>query len=318
MCYQKDLRSTSSQTSRNRWTPPVRALKPIHPATRVHVRTREWLPDSAEGLFAELDSLKLRAAADRRLLLYRGHRCREWRLDSTFVRSVKTKMFGMQAHEGFSARLRDSGDLNAALTSLLLFKFGTLLAPSEELREAEAEHGLDAWFELMKRYQQYPEEDIPAPSGTNFLDWSKSADAALYFANEQREREGAIFVCDATATGKTLQVSPAIDILNRIREQFMRGQSNGVPLLFSPPRQISNQRAKNQQAVYFAQMELRLDMLEAWRLQESVLPDETIILKMVLPSGSQAQVAKYLTERGVIESFIYPDMIANGKEEGEV
>lgn len=296
----------------------MKALKPAHPTTRVHARTREWLPDSAEGLVAELNYLKQRAAEDHRLLLYRGHRRREWRLDSTFVRSVKTKMFGMETHEAFSARLRDSGDLNSALTSLLLLKFGTVLGPSVELRQAATDHELDPWFELMKRYQQYPEEDIPAPAGTNFLDWSQSSDVGLYFANEERVGEGAIFVCDATATGKTLPTVPVIDILNKIREQFMRGEANGVPLLFSPPRQIANQRAKNQQVVYFAQMELRLDMLEAWRLQESLLTDETIILKLVLPKGSEAAVATYLKEKGIVQGFIYPDKVANVAEHYEV
>jgi hypothetical protein len=263
---------------------------------------------------AELNYLNQRAAEDQRLLLYRGHRRREWRLDSTFVRSVKTKMLGIEAHDAFSARLRQSGDLNSALTSLLLLKFGTLLGPSEELKKAATDHGLDAWFELMKRYQQYPEEDIPAPAGTNLLDWSQSSDVGLYFANEERVGEGAIFVCDGTATGRTLQIVPVIDILNKIREQFMRGEASGMPLLFSPPRQIANERAKNQQAVYFAQMELRLDMLEAWRLQESSLTDETIILKLVLPKGSEADVATYLKQKGIVQDFIYPDKVTNVAE----
>ena len=296
----------------------MKSLKPVHAATRVQTRTREWLPGSAEALFAELESLKKRASTDGRLLLYRGHRCREWRLDSTFVRSVKMNMFGMQAHDGFSLRLQDSGDLNSALTSLLLFKFGTLLAPSDELSKAESDHGLDAWFELMKRYQQYPVDDIPAPAGTNFLDWSQSSDVGLYFANEQRSGEGAIFVCDATATGKTQQVLPVIDILNKIRERFMHGQPNGLPLLFCPPRQIANQRARNQQAMYFAQMELRLDMLEAWRLQEALLPDETIIQKLVLPAGSEDEIAKFLSEKSISDRFIYPDKVTSDGDAREV
>lgn len=297
---------------------PVRTLKPIRSDTHTNARTHEWLPASFDGLLAELEFLKVRAAVDQRLLLYRGHRRREWCLDSTFVRSAKMKMFGMEAHNGFSARLRDSGDLNSALTSLLLLKFGTLLGPSEELTKAESDHGVDAWFELMKRCQQYPEEDLCVPAGTNFLDWSQSSDVALYFANEQRSEEGSLFICDATATGKTLQILPVIDILNKIREQFMRGQPNGVPLLFSPPKQIANQRAKNQQAVYFAQMELRLDMLESWRLQESSLLNETIILKMVLPEGSEGEVQKYLSENNIIDSFIYPDKAVDGGNAGEV
>lgn len=292
----------------------MKALKPSSTATRI-ASTREWFPESLDALLAEIDALKLRAAGEKRLLIYRGHRRREWRLDATFVRSVKSRLFGMDAHHGFSARLRDSGDLNSALTSLLLLKFGTLLEPSAELKTVESEHGIDAWFELMKRYQQYPEEDVLALAGTNFLDWSQSSDVALFFGNDGRDGEGALFVCDATATGKTLQVLPVVEILRKVRGQFMRGEASGLPLLFSPPKQIANQRAKNQQAVYFAQMELRLDMLESWRLQESSMDDESIILKIVLPRGTEGDLRKYLEAKSITESFIFPDKVVTKRGE---
>ena len=104
----------------------MKAPNPVSSTTRV-ARTQEWLPVSLDALLAELEALKRRAADEGCLLLYRGHRRHEWRLDATFIRSVKSRLFGMEPHEGFSARLRDSGDLNSALTSLLLLKFGTLL-----------------------------------------------------------------------------------------------------------------------------------------------------------------------------------------------
>lgn len=241
------------------------------------------------------------------LLLFRGHRRRQWRLDSTFTRSIKQKLFGMDAEYGFSARLRNSGDLNLALTSLLLFKYGTMFVPSAELKQAERDHGVDAWFELMKRHQQYQDEDMSLLQGTNFLDWSQSSDVALFFANEDRTDEGAVFVCDATATGKTLQILPVVDILNKVRLQLLQNNGNGAPLLFSPPRQILNQRAKNQQAVYFAQMEMRFDMLEMWRKVESRTPSERICIKIVLPKGTESEASVYLASRGIDRNFIYPD-----------
>jgi hypothetical protein len=188
-----------------------------------------------------------------------------------------------------------------------LLKFGTLLQPSAELKDVEAVHGVDAWFELMKRYQQYPKEDIPVLRGTNFLDWSQSSDVALYFANEGRSGHGALFVCDATATGKTLQRLPVIDILHKVREQLMKGQANGAPLLFSPARQIANLRAKNQQAVYFAQMDLRLGLSELWRLRELRVGQETILVKLVLPRGTEDEANDYLLRKGIDQAFIYPD-----------
>lgn len=280
---------------------------PTLPGTRVNPCSKEWLPVSLDDFLIELEGLKQAAKDAGSLLLFRGQRRREWRLDSTFARSVKSLLFGVKPEEGYSERLRNSGDLNAALSSLLLLKFGTLLEPSAELKAVEAEHGVDAWFELMKRYQQYPEEDAPALPGTNFLDWSQSSDVGLFFANDGRDGQGALFVCDATATGKTQQVLPVIQILHKVRERLMQGLANGSPLLFSPPRQIANQRAKNQQTVYFAQMELRMDMLELWRMQEDGNPGGTVVVKLVLPGGSETDLTQYLFEKRIDNAFIYPD-----------
>lgn len=285
----------------------MKSLAPTLPSTSVNPCTKEWLPVSLEAFLTELEALRRAAKDAAALLLFRGQRRREWRLDSTFARSVKLLLFGVAPEDGYSERLRHSGDLNASLSSLLLLKFGTLLEPSAELKAVETEHGVDAWFELMKRYQQYPKEDAPALPGTNFLDWSQNSDVGLFFANDERDGQGALFVCDATATGKTLQVLPVQEILHRIREQMMQGLANGLPLLFSPSRQIANPRAKNQQAVYFAQMELRMDMLEMWRMQEAKNSNETILVKLVLPAGSEVELSRYLSNKGINSAFIYPD-----------
>lgn len=285
----------------------MRNPQPKHPSTRVHPRTGEWLPSSFETCLAELEGLAAQAGEEQSFLLYRGHADRRWRLDSTLVREMKRRLLQMDPTHGFAEHLRESGDLNATLTGLLLLKFGSLVGPSAELLKAEAEYGVDAWFELMKRYQQYPDEDMPQLPGTNLLDWSRSENVALYFANERRSGEGAIFVCDATATGKTLQVVPVAEILSKVRGQMLAGIANGVPLLFSPKRQIAYDRARNQQAVYFAQLELRLDLLEQWRLQEKSQPNATIAIKLVLPSGSTPDCQAYLSSRNITAMHIYPD-----------
>lgn len=280
---------------------------PLRSTTRIHSRTDEWLPATFDDFVAEIEGLKATAAIAKSLLLFRGHRRREWRLDSTFTRSIKQTLFGMDAANAFSERMRNSGDLNLALSGLLLFKYGTMFEPSAELKQVENDQGVDAWFELMKRHQQYQEEDATVLQGTNFLDWSQSSDVALFFANEDRTENGAVFVCDATATGKTLQILPVVEILNKVRAQLLQNQGNGVPLLFSPPKQILNQRAKNQQAVYFSQMEMRLDMLEIWRLVESRKPGDIICIKIVLPKGTEREAQAYLESRRIDRSFIYPD-----------
>lgn len=79
-----------------------------------------------------------------------------------------------------------------------------------------------------------------------------------------------------------------------------------MPHFCSPPaRQIANKRAKNQQAVYFAQLELRVDFQELWRLHESIQGHETVFVKLVLPDGSQNDVDSYLASKGIDRSFIY-------------
>lgn len=133
---------------------------PINAGTKIHPNTREWLPQSFADFLTELQALDDVAAKTGTLLLYRGHSRREWRLDSTFVRTVKKRLLDMAPTDSFSEHLRQSGDLNAMLSSLLLLKFGDFVGPSAELFSAEAEHGVDAWFELMKRFQQYPNEDM--------------------------------------------------------------------------------------------------------------------------------------------------------------
>lgn len=105
-------------------------------------------------------------------------------------------------------RIVESAACHLSLLNLYLLRFGVLAHPSAELQAAAHEHGLDPWFEFLKRLQQYPEEDGFFLKGTNLIDWTQSPDVALYFANDMRIGEGAIYVCDATATGKTLQVIP--------------------------------------------------------------------------------------------------------------
>jgi hypothetical protein len=162
----------------------------------------------------------------------------------------------------------------------------------------------------MKRIQQHPEEMHDGPfriKGTNLLDWTKSSNVALYFANEDRNAEGAVFICDATATGKTLQIIPVGEILEKMNASGNAGNSLGAPLMFQPRHQILNQRAKNQQAVYFAQMDLRCDLETIWRLQEEELKDETIIIKLVLPAGTESETSEVLLKKGISKDFIFPD-----------
>jgi hypothetical protein len=162
----------------------------------------------------------------------------------------------------------------------------------------------------MKRVQQHPDEGQDGPfylKGTNILDWTKSSDVALYFANDNRAGDGAVYICDSTATGKTLQVDPFGLILDKMHQEGNAGKALGVPLMFHPQHQILNQRAKNQQAIYFAQMDLRVDLETIWREQEKWVDNETILVKVVLPSGTESQVNEYLTGKSITAEFLYPN-----------
>lgn len=286
--------------------------------TVVSTVTREWIPTSFDGFLHELNHIVDCCKTKKSLALFRGHRNREWLLDSSFVRSFKTTLFGIPLEDRLSQRIVNSAEFHPAILNLFLLKFGVLARPSDELEAVAQQHGVDAWFEFMKRLQQHPEEEdgFFFLKGTNLLDWTQSPDIALYFANENRNSDGAVYICDATATGKTWQVRPAGEIfdkipvgeiLDKMSEFGKAGLPLGAPLLFCPPKQITCQRTKNQQAVYFAQMDLRYDLEYIWQLREAELSSETISIKLVLPSGSEAAANEYLAKKEITHAFIYPD-----------
>lgn len=269
-----------------------------------------WKPKDFGDVLEELSNLEAYSVSENQLLLYRGQRERRWLLDSTFVRSFKTTLFGIEPHLRLTKRITDSAEFHPAILNLYLLKFGVLARPSEELEAKAKELSLDSWFEFMKRIQQYPEEDGFFLKGTNLLDWSLSFDVGLYFANSSRTGEGAIFVCNATATGNTLQKIPVGEILDRMAV-VGKTQALGPPLLFSPERQILNARPKNQQVVYVAQMDLRYDLEQIWRSCEEDY-GRSILVKIILPQNSIEPIADYLASKGVNDDFIFPDKVSAG------
>lgn len=281
-------------------------FEPSHPTTEV-LSNKRWRISSLEGLLCELKKIERCSTEQDKLIFYRGHKDKKWLLDSTFVRSYKTTLFGIDPCLNLTDRIRDSVEFHNSVLNLYLLKFGVLTRPSDELEENAQEHDLDSWFEFMKRIQQYPEEDGFFLKGTNLIDWSLSSDVALYFANETRKGEGAIFVCDASATGKTLQTLKVGAILNLMSEKGSTGQPLGVPLIFHPKKQIANSRPQNQDAVYFAQLDLRYDLQYMWDMFELENGGDTVCLKIILSSDTIQEIAQYLKINNIDESYIYPD-----------
>ena len=268
-----------------------------------------WRVDSFEALLAELEQLRASAEKNDALLLYRGHKQAKWLLDSTFVRSFKMTLFGIEPHERFSQTITQSAELNLSILNLFLLKFGVLSRPSDELLKEAEEQDLDPWFEFIKRTQQYPEEQGCFLPGTNLVDWSLSSDVGLFFANDGRSDDGAIFVCDASATGKTHQTISYGAVIDLMNEKGNSGELLGVPLLVQPPRHIHNPRPKNQQATYFAQMDMRYDLERIWRQCERGGEDK-IILKIILPKETISDISAYLQDKGIDGKFIYPDNVS--------
>ena len=82
-------------------------------------------------------------------------------------------------------------------------------------------------------------------------------------------------------------------------------KSLGVPLLFYPNKQLAHKRAKNQEPVYIAQMDLRVDLSEVWANLHK--PDERIFIKLILPAGTNEECVQYLQDKGMNREFLFPD-----------
>tara|TARA_R110000787_G_scaffold230745_1_gene338230 strand:+ start:111 stop:968 length:858 start_codon:yes stop_codon:yes gene_type:complete len=279
---------------------------PNHPNT-TKISPSIWKVDSFDGLLTELAAIEDFGKKSNSLIVFRGQRDKKWLLDSTFVRSFKTTLFGIKAHDRLTTRITETKELHLSILNLYLLKFGVLCRPSDELEEKSAELDLDAWFEFMKRIQQYPNQDGFFLKGTNLIDWSLSSDVALYFANEDRDSDGALFICDATATGNTHQKEPFGKILELMDEKGNNGSQLGVPLLIQPPKHISNPRPNNQQAIYFAQMDMRYDLELIWNQYSKIKGSSPVVLKIELPLSLMPEIASHLSGKGMDKQFIYPD-----------
>jgi hypothetical protein len=284
----------------------VKAISPKFARTTVASAPWEWIPTSFADFLEEAEHVQAHFKELGHLVLYRGHRERKWLLDSTFVRWCKQQVFGIEPWQKIgSDEFRLSTNHQQILLNLFFLKFDFLARPTDKLFDLEVQDGIDPWFEFMKRIQQYPEEDHNHFKGSFVLDWTRNPDVAIYFANESRADEGALWILDATATGKTLQVVKVAEILKKMGKLGRSDKSLGVPLLFYPNKQLAHKRAKNQEPVYIAQMDLRVDLSEVWANLHK--PDERIFIKLILPAGTNEECVQYLQDRGMNREFLFPD-----------
>lgn len=266
-----------------------------------------WKPDSFENCLRELEHASAILSDAKHLTLYRGQRNMSWLIDSTIARSLKQKWLGVADGDSFNQRAKNTFELHRLLASAVLWKFVHVLRPHPDLlAEEQKKPELDALFELMKRMQQHPEKepDWAELPGTPLVDWSLSSDIGLFFANRERtpSQAGAVFILDAEELGRVQMNKKVAEIL-QILEETLHERSPGLPLLFCPPKQTKMLRATRQEAHYFAHMDLRLDLSEIWRIHEQNI-GKRVLLKLILPAGTEAAIANYLNQKGLDENYV--------------
>ncbi len=255
-----------------------------------------WRATSLASLLIECRALEVSANQGEtgRTVLYRGQSSSQWPINSTFARNasghfdVHDQWYGNRLHQAY------------------IDKFRFVIRPSPELLTAEAKLGVDAYFELMKRMQQHPEEfsGRKCIEGTNLVDWTMDREVALAFASEHPDREGVLYVLDAVEAGEILMIRPVSDILDIMERQLANGEIHGAPILFCPNRQINYIRADRQKARYIAQTDLRHSLDEVWRTTERVRGRGRIFHRILIPPNVKAQICDEAIKTGRTRSWL--------------
>ena len=288
-------------------------MEPKIKSTEFSPDGRQWVPSSFDNLLVELDHITKSCESDDPATFYRGQTNYEWPLDSIFVRESIKYLFGLDLYYQLKKEIRQSKEFHRAISSLFLLKFGILWKPSQESLDYEKTHDIDPWFELLKNLQQYPEKD-KFIRGTFLVDWSGDRDIALYFSIFQgkgKERRisnghGAIWICDAVATGKVLQVKKLGEILQLMNSAEHFNAEKTFPLIFHPPIQSHQPRAANQRPVYISQMDFRYDLADIWFSYEEKM-NKRVFVTLIITENLKKKGANYLDSRGITEDKVYPE-----------
>jgi hypothetical protein len=270
---------------------------------------REWVPSTFSNYLREVEHLSHFCDGADPILLFRGQVNSDWLLDCKLVRSVLKKEATRRVRSPRPLRF------HTKVVDILLAKFEKFRVASQSVCGGAISDGTDAMYELMRRFQQYEEEDKVSPKGTFLVDWTLNQDVALYFAtydgrnNRRRCRQtpGAVWLCDPVATGRVLQIRTVEDLLLLMRDNGFRLKAERtLPLIFHPSRRKPMLRASHQKAVYFSQMNFRYDLADVWcSIEDHGGP--SVFRKLILTESLLQDAVQYLESHGIMEEYVYPD-----------
>jgi len=268
---------------------------------------REWAPSSFGNLLREVQYVSGNRDGDDPITLYRGHADYQWRLDCTLVRTLLSEEFSSDPPYPRPV------SFHTKVVDVLLEKFGKFWKPSREAFEKELSHGIDPWFELMKRFQQYAEEDSK-PKGTFLIDWTTDQNIALYCATYVgrgasrafTDCPGALWIWDPVPTGKVFQTKKLGEILPMMRADAFRIAANhSTPLILHPEKQTRMLRAIRQKPVYVSQMNYRQDLADVWTGIENA-SSSVVFKKIIITDTLLEDCALHLRQQGIDEETVYP------------
>lgn len=281
-------------------------------STAVSENNYEWRSSNFKNLLIEIESLRAVAGE---ALLFRGHRKSDWLLDSTFARSLKFQQ-NMPLIDRYSDEIINDVDSQHCFAQQYLDKINQLII-NPELQKLSKE--IDPLFEVHRHRNQNPNDsrfpDIE-PKGTCFLDFTQDWRIGLFFANFHRQsnEEGALFVIFQPHVG-TVHISiPFKSVLDELKQSIKKSPEKmygHLPLLIFPKAQINNSldpKPKLQKAIYFAQMDFRMDFEISWKLLHEDTGKKNFV-KMILPCQSNYEIDQFLTDQSITESYLFPDTV---------
>lgn len=282
----------------------MQGIDPKLASTRRSQDGHEWLPVDFKSFLTELEHIIASCVGHKPKPFFRGHADSTWLLDSTFVRNL-IRALELKLNQRLSQELRRSTIFNIAIKKLLLMKFGIECKPHQELLDIEKKENVDPWFEFLKNLQQELNTDRSVLlKGTFFIDWTLSSDIGLFFANENRIKDGSLWIYDYLEKG-TRYDNPTHHLIDLMRSPKFFEDKIYEPYILYPRIQIVQECANNQDSIYIAQLDYRYDLADIWVNQESRLNNRQLFINLILPDGTQGDCAQYLQSKGITRQFIY-------------